>query len=77
MVFSGTSGGYGTMVVVEEPSGQQMRYAHLSAQTVRAGDLVDPGQVIGQVGDTGRATGAHLHFEVIENGQAVDPAGHD
>jgi murein DD-endopeptidase MepM/ murein hydrolase activator NlpD len=77
VVFAGPRGGYGNVVVVEQPSGQQMRYAHLSAQTVHAGDTVETGQVIGQVGDTGRATGAHLHFEVLENGRAVDPAGLD
>jgi murein DD-endopeptidase MepM/ murein hydrolase activator NlpD len=77
VVFSGVNGGYGNTVVVEQPSGQQMRYAHLSAQTVQVGDEVESGQVIGRVGDTGRATGAHLHFEVLENGRAVDPAGLD
>jgi murein DD-endopeptidase MepM/ murein hydrolase activator NlpD len=77
VVFSGSNGSYGNMVVIEQPSGQQTRYAHLASQAVTAGDVVQPGQVIGQVGDTGRATGAHLHFEVLENGRAVDPAGHD
>jgi flagellar protein FlgJ len=75
VVFSGANGGYGNMVVIERPSGQQVRYAHLSAQAVRVGDVVEHGQVIGQVGDTGRATGPHLHVEVIENGRAVDPGG--
>ncbi len=75
VVFAGVRGGYGNMVIVEQASGQQMRYAHLSAQAVRAGDAVEAGQVIGQVGDSGRATGPHLHFEVVENGHAVDPAG--
>jgi murein DD-endopeptidase MepM/ murein hydrolase activator NlpD len=44
---------------------------------VQVGDEIESGQVIGRVGDTGRATGAHLHFEVLENGRAVDPAGLD
>lgn len=77
VVFAGANGGYGNMVVIERPSGQQVRYAHLAAQNVRAGDVVEQGQVIGQVGNTGRSTGAHLHVEVIENGRAVDPAGLD
>jgi murein DD-endopeptidase MepM/ murein hydrolase activator NlpD len=77
VVFAGPNGGYGNMVVIERPSGQQVRYAHLSAQSVRVGDTVEHGQVIGQVGSTGRSTGAHLHVEVIENGRAVDPAGLD
>jgi murein DD-endopeptidase MepM/ murein hydrolase activator NlpD len=77
VVFAGANGGYGNMVVIERPSGQQVRYAHLAVQNVRTGDVVEQGQVIGQVGNTGRSTGAHLHVEVIENGRAVDPAALD
>jgi murein DD-endopeptidase MepM/ murein hydrolase activator NlpD len=48
-------------------------YCHLSRVQVVAGDSVTPGQVIGEVGATGLATGAHLHFEVQVDGRAVDP----
>jgi murein DD-endopeptidase MepM/ murein hydrolase activator NlpD len=73
VVFAGERGGYGNMVIVEHAGGQQTRYAHLSAGAVQTGDTVDAGQVIGRVGSTGRSTGAHLHFEVLDHGQAVDP----
>jgi murein DD-endopeptidase MepM/ murein hydrolase activator NlpD len=73
VVFSGVNGAYGNTVVIEQAAGQQMRYAHLSAQAVQAGDVVASGEVIGRSGDSGRATAAHLHFEVLQNGQPVDP----
>lgn len=73
VVFAGDAGGYGNMVVIEHPSGQQTRYAHLSAATVQAGDTIQAGQVVGRVGQSGRATGPHLHFEVVAEGRALDP----
>lgn len=74
VVFAGDRGTYGTMVVLEHPSGQQTLYAHLLAAAVKAGDEVGAGQAIGKTGDSGRATGPHLHFEVIEAGHTIDPA---
>ena len=76
VVFAGDRGTYGTMNVLEHPSGQQTLYAHLSAARVKAGDQVGAGQVIGETGDSGRATGPHLHFEVIDAGHTIDPAHH-
>jgi len=74
VVFSGEQGGYGTTVLVEHPDGSRTRYAHLSATLVSAGDTVGYGQPLGRAGHSGRATGTHLHFEVIApNGQHVDP----
>jgi murein DD-endopeptidase MepM/ murein hydrolase activator NlpD len=61
---SGWNGGYGQYVVVKHPNGTQTLYAHLSANVVGAGQSVATGQVVGRVGNTGRSTGAHLHFEV-------------
>jgi murein DD-endopeptidase MepM/ murein hydrolase activator NlpD len=74
VVFSGTQGGYGTTVLVEHQDGTRTRYAHLSAALVSAGDTVGAGQAVGQAGHSGRATGTHVHFEVIApNGQPLDP----
>lgn len=73
VVGAGAAGGYGLMVEVEHGSGLATRYAHLSAVTVAPGDRVTRGQVIGQVGSTGRATGPHLHYETRIDGEAVDP----
>jgi murein DD-endopeptidase MepM/ murein hydrolase activator NlpD len=58
---------------VEHQGGLRTRYAHLSATTVSVGDRVLQGQEIGRVGQSGRATGPHLHFEVIRDGQRIDP----
>ena len=71
--FAGESAGYGLTVVIDHGS-YSTRYAHLSKLNVKPGDAVQAGQVIGQSGATGRVTGAHLHFEVLEGGQSVNPA---
>ena len=67
------AGAYGNMVVVDHGFGLKTRYAHLSGFAIRPGDEVDRGTVIGYVGATGRATGSHLHYEVLVNGQLVNP----
>lgn len=74
VVFSGEQGGYGNTVVVEHDSGLRTRYAHLSSIQVEAGSTVQAGAVVGRVGSTGRSTGPHLHFEVLQDGRSVDPA---
>lgn len=61
---SGWNGGYGLYIVVKHPNGTQTLYAHLSSLAVAAGNSVVSGQTIGAVGNTGRSTGNHLHFEV-------------
>lgn len=61
---TGWNGGYGLYVVIKHPNGTQTLYAHLSSLSVTAGDSVVSGQTIGAVGNTGRSTGNHLHFEV-------------
>ena len=73
VTFSGVQGGYGNLVVVRHEGGAETRYAHLSQLDVREGDAVRAGDVIGRVGQTGRATGPHLHFELREAGRPVDP----
>lgn len=60
----GYNGGYGQYIVIKHSNGTQTLYAHLSANYVFSGQRVVQGQVIGEVGNTGRSTGPHLHFEV-------------
>ena len=66
-------GGYGNLVVLRHRFGVTTWYAHLSAITVRAGQCVAPGTLIGRVGSTGNSTGPHSHFEVRVRGAVVDP----
>ena len=61
---TGWNGGYGSYVVVRHSNGTQTLYAHLSSVSVSVGDSVSAGQTVGGVGNTGRSTGTHLHFEV-------------
>lgn len=74
VVFAGEQGGYGLTVVIEHGSGVRTRYAHLSSTEVAEGDSVDSREPIGRAGQTGRATGSHLHFELLRDGERVDPA---
>lgn len=71
--FAGYRAAYGNTVEIDHGNGLATRYAHASRLKVRRGDLVLPGQAIAAVGSTGRSTGAHLHFEVLRNGVAVEP----
>jgi murein DD-endopeptidase MepM/ murein hydrolase activator NlpD len=64
---------YGNIVEVDHDNGLTTRYAHLSKSNVKVGDVVMKGQLIAQVGATGRTTGPHLHFEVREKGIALNP----
>jgi murein DD-endopeptidase MepM/ murein hydrolase activator NlpD len=73
VVSSGWSGGYGRMVEIDHGNGLSTRYGHLSEINVKLGDIVKIGQVIGEVGSTGRSTGPHLHYETRIDGEAVDP----
>jgi murein DD-endopeptidase MepM/ murein hydrolase activator NlpD len=73
VVFAGTQNGYGNTVIVEHANGLSTRYAHLSRILVSADQLVQDGSVVGLAGQTGRATGPHLHYEVLMDGRAVDP----
>jgi murein DD-endopeptidase MepM/ murein hydrolase activator NlpD len=75
VIESDNRNGYGNTVVVDHGGGVTTRYAHLSARQVAVGDRVTSGQILGLVGQTGRATGSHLHLEVRQNGIAIDPLG--
>lgn len=73
VTWSGPRYGYGEMIEINHGNGYATRYAHNSTNLVAVGDTVKRGQRIGHMGDTGRATGFNLHFEVLRNGRAVDP----
>jgi len=73
VVFAGFKPDFGWVVEIEHGNGLTTRYAHASRLRVRAGALVMPGDLIAEVGSTGRSTGAHLHLEVLRNGEAIDP----
>ena len=73
VVFAGTKGSFGKMVVISHGNGVQTYYAHCSSLLVSKGDTVKQGQAIAKVGKTGNATGNHLHFEVRVNGQSYNP----
>jgi murein DD-endopeptidase MepM/ murein hydrolase activator NlpD len=66
-------GNYGNAVVIDHGYGLATRYGHMSGFRVRAGQRVRRGEVIGYVGATGRATSSHLHYEILLNGQAINP----
>jgi murein DD-endopeptidase MepM/ murein hydrolase activator NlpD len=67
------NGDYGNLIVLKHGFGLTTRYGHLSGFAVKAGQSVKRGDVIGYVGATGRATGPHLHYEILTNGQLMNP----
>lgn len=71
--YSGWNYGYGKLVRINHGGGYSSLYAHLSSINVRAGQEVSGGQVIGNMGATGRAFGTHLHLEIIRSGQHINP----
>jgi murein DD-endopeptidase MepM/ murein hydrolase activator NlpD len=70
------AGGYGNYVKIDHGNGIVTVYAHMKKVYVSSGQIVDQGEAIGQMGQTGRSTGIHLHFEVQVNGVQVDPLGY-
>jgi murein DD-endopeptidase MepM/ murein hydrolase activator NlpD len=73
VTHAAAEGGYGNLVVVDHGYGLETRYGHLSRYSVRPGDTVKRGDVVGLVGSTGKSTGAHLHYEVRVNGRLLNP----
>ncbi len=73
VTLAGWNSGYGNCVIIDHGGGRATLYAHMSSFCVSAGQRVERGQHIGNVGSTGNSRGPHLHFEVLINGAAVDP----
>ncbi|WP_334073620.1 MULTISPECIES: M23 family metallopeptidase [Paenibacillus] len=73
VITTARDGSHGNYIVVEHPGGLQTWYLHLSQIGVSEGDSVKKGQEIGGLGSTGRSTGPHLHFEIVKQGEPVDP----
>ena len=76
VVFSDVYHGYGNYIRIKHPTGLETCYSHNSKNLVKKGDYVKAGQVIALVGQTGRATTPHLHFEVRINGKTRNPANY-
>lgn len=72
VAYAGWSNGYGYNVLINHGDGTKTRYAHCSSLAVYTGQQVSQGQVVGYVGQTGRASGNHCHFEIISNGTFLD-----
>jgi murein DD-endopeptidase MepM/ murein hydrolase activator NlpD len=73
VTFAERHGSYGNLIVIDHGYGLETRYGHLQAFTIGKGDQVKRGDVIGRVGSTGRATGNHLHYEVLASGTLLNP----
>lgn len=73
VMFAGWQRGYGNIVIIDHGDGLTTRYGHLSRINTSVGQKIKTGDELGKVGSTGRSTGAHLHYEVRVNNQAVDP----
>jgi len=73
VTFTGIKGGYGKFVVISHGFGYKTAYGHLLSIDVKEGDFVQRGDYIGTIGNTGRTTGPHLHYEVHVNGVPVNP----
>ena len=73
VVFDGTQGGYGKLIIIQHDNGDLTYYAHNSVHLVSEGDRVYRGQPIARIGMTGRTTGPHVHFEIRRNGVPINP----
>ncbi len=73
ITWSGSRYGYGELVEIDHGNGLRTRYGHNKALSVKVGDVVTKGQQIAVMGNTGRSTGAHVHYEVLRRGKQLDP----
>ena len=75
VIFSGVNEDLGNTIIINHPGGFVTMYAHNDSNLVLQGDIVDKGQVIARIGETGNSQGPHLHFEIWKNTQVLDPRG--
>jgi len=73
VTWAGERYGYGKLVEIDHGNGLRTRYGHNDELQVEVGDIVTKGQAVALLGNTGRSTGAHVHYEVLKNGSQVDP----
>ncbi|TYA12384.1 peptidoglycan DD-metalloendopeptidase family protein [Paenibacillus faecis] len=73
VVFTGTKSGYGNCIIIDHKNGYETLYGHLSKISVKEGQVVEKGTEIGVMGNTGRSTGTHLHFEIHKDGSVQNP----
>ena len=73
VTFAGNMSGYGKIIIIRHDNGYETRYAHLSVISTNVGEHVNKGDLIGKTGNSGRTTGAHLHFEIRHNGVPKNP----
>ncbi len=73
VIFAGNRSGYGRLIILDHGQGITSYYAHLDKILVREGAQVKRGDLIGKVGETGKVTGPHLHFEIRVNGKPQNP----
>ena len=76
VTYSGWMSGYGNYVIIDHGNGYQTAYGHNSSLLVSKGQRVSQGQTIAKMGNTGRSTGTHLHFEIKKNGVFQNPLGY-
>ncbi len=74
VTWSGERSGYGNLIEINHGNGYATRYGHNQRHLVKVGDKVKKGQQIALMGSTGRSTGPHVHFEVLQNGKTVNPS---
>ncbi|MET1218754.1 MAG: M23 family metallopeptidase [Glaciecola sp.] len=73
VTWAGERYGYGNLIEIDHGNGMVSRYGHNHSLTVKVGEIVTKGSTIALMGNTGRSTGAHVHYEIIKNGKQIDP----
>lgn len=73
VTFAGQKSGYGNVIIINHRNGYETLYGHLDSIAVKVGQVIEKGESIGVMGNTGRSTGTHLHFEIIKNGTPENP----